>query len=265
MSKHSRTREEILLVYKHNILQQAGFIKKLKKEKKIIAAARLVVAITGISVCWYFWPLAIPFVSSLIFFSAWMIFLVFRDADKTAEIRSRERLIRINEHEISSMTGELHLSDHDDGHIYADPLHAYASDLDLFGPSSLFQFLNRCHAEQSKTLLADSLKGSLHVTRVKEKQYAIKELSEKQSACQQFQSIAMANPLNFKTENRLKHWMSQPAGSFEKPAWKWIQTDLSADHIVRTPVIYPGIYFIRLFPFFLDRMYRLVHIISAAK
>jgi hypothetical protein len=223
MSKHPASREDILLVYKKNIQQQGEFIKKLKNEKKIIAAARLMAAITGITVSWYFWPLAVPFTAAVILFSALMIFLVFRDADKSADIKNRERLIRINEHETGVMTGELYLSEYDDGQIFADPLHAYASDLDLFGPSSLFQFLNRCHAEQSRTLLADSMKKPLPCSRVKEKQEAAKELSGKQAACQQFQSGAMANPLSFKTENRLKHWMSQPAGIFEKPFWNVIR------------------------------------------
>jgi len=223
MSHHSKSREEILLVYKHNIREQDECIRKLRKEKKIIAVARLIVAVAGITVSWYFWPHTTPFLSAFILFSALMIYLVFRDADKTADIRNRERLIRINEHEISAITGELYLTDYDDGHNYADPLHAYAPDLDLFGPSSLFQFLNRCHAEQSKTLLANSMKTLLHSSRIKERQDSARELSLKQKDCQQFQSNAMANPLSFKTENRLKHWMSQPSGVFEKPIWNGLK------------------------------------------
>ena len=138
MSQHSSSRKEILLVYERNIHQAEERIKKLKKEKKIIAVTRLITAITGITISWYFWPMTIPFIAAIILFSALMIFLVFLDADRTSGIRNGERLIRINEHEVMAMTGNLYLSDYEDGQVFADPMHAYASDLDLFGPSSLF-------------------------------------------------------------------------------------------------------------------------------
>ena len=138
-------------------------------------------------------------------------------------MQNRERLIIINRHEIAILSGELNTAGFDNGDQFSDPVHPYSSDLDLFGPSSLFLYLNRCHAEQSKKLLADALKNPLSSVRIKEKQHAAKELSRKQAACQQFQSLAMANPLTFKTENRLGYWIAQPAGIFKNRYWIWIK------------------------------------------
>ena len=223
MSHPFRSKKEIILAYQQNIHHHSQLIKKLKKEKNLIAFARLATVLAGFAVSWYLWPLTIAFSASVIIFSVILIFLIFRDADKSAEIKNRERLIRINEHEIDALTLNLNSSGYDNGHSFADPVHAYASDLDLFGPSSLFQYLSRCHADQSRKLLADYLKTPLSPFRIKEKQEAAKELSEKQSVCQHFQSMAMANPLTFTTEDRIKHWMDLPPGSFEKPYWKWIR------------------------------------------
>jgi len=223
MSQHTRSAHEIILAYEKNIRYQDGIIQKLKKEKYFISIARLVTVVTAIAVCWWLWPRTLPLICALLFFLGLLIFLVFLDADKTTDRQNRERLILINKHEIAILSGNLNTAGFDNGHLFEDPAHPFASDLDLFGPSSLFLYLNRCHAEQSKKLLADSMKNPLPSSRIKEKQDAAKELSQKQSACQQFQSLAMANPLSFNTENRLKFWIAQPAGIFNEQYWNWLK------------------------------------------
>jgi ABC-type multidrug transport system fused ATPase/permease subunit len=223
MSAYINPENKIILVYEKNILHQDTNIKKQKKEKNFISVARLVTVLAAIAVNWWLWPRTELFIFAVILFLGVLVFLIFRDADKTADIQNRERLILINRHEIAILSGELNTAGFDNGLRFADPVHPYASDLDLFGPSSLFLYLNRCHAEQSKKLLADSLKSPLPSTRIKEKQDAAKELSEKQTANQQFQSLAMANPLTFKTENRLRYWIAQPGGIFKNRYWIWIK------------------------------------------
>ena len=223
MRQPHSTRQEILQEYKQIIESQVATQKKLKREKTFIAIARLVVTLIGLGTSWYLWPRGLPFSLSLFCFTAVLIWLIFRDADKTEEIKNCERLIQINQHEVLTMSGDLRRSGFDDGSSYADAFHPYASDLDLFGPSSLFQYLNRCHAEQAKKRLADMLKAPLPVFTIKEKQIAVKELASKRNSCQKFQSLAMANPLSFNTERRLKHWLDQPAGDFGNTGWKWIQ------------------------------------------
>ena len=96
------------------------------------------------------------------------------------------------------------LNGYENGNKFSEPAHAYASDLDLFGESSLYQWMNRCHSDQSKELLAFSLKNPESLELIIKKQKAAKELSEKQESCQQFQSTAMANPLTYGTEKNFE-------------------------------------------------------------
>jgi len=221
MSKTSDSQKDILHKYQFKIQQIEAAIQKLKKSKRVLSTARLIVVLTGLYLSWFLWPSFSIVVIILILFSILFIYLVFRYADKTAEIENHERLIRVNQHELDAM--QYNLQGYEDGLIFSDPNHAYASDLDLFGPASIFQWLSRCHADQSKKLLADRLKSPLNPGLVKNIQDAAKELSEKQGPCQQYQSIAIESPLSFKTERKLKDWSdSHPAG-FEKPYWKWIQ------------------------------------------
>jgi MutS domain V len=219
MSRSYHTQQEIIASYKQVVdFHQANII-KLKKIKKTLGGARLIVAALAISLCWLM-TVSAAFLLLIICFAAIFIFLVSYDADKTMSIQNQEYLVAINAHEINAM--HYNLSSYEDGHQYFDAGHAYAADLDLFGPSSLFQWLNRCHADQSKKLLAERLKSALDPHSIQEKQLASKELAGKQDYCQQFQSVAMANPLRFDTESRLKKWMNLTSGPFENPKWKWI-------------------------------------------
>lgn len=212
---------DILMEYNKNIQDQQCHLHKLKQEKRLIATGRFLSAIAGFSVSWYFRTASGIFIFALIFFTAIFVWLLFRDADKTDEINNGERLIRVNQHEIDAIRQTL--KGYEDGREYSEPAHAYASDLDLFGDASLFQWISRCHAEQSRDLLAKYLKTSQPATLVKEKQAAVKELSEKQGVCQQFQSTAMVNPLTRKTEIKLKQWMASPSIGYRSPIWQWIQ------------------------------------------
>ncbi len=221
MTQKAGDRDAITQEYQHNIDRNRSAIQKIKNERKNISIARFIVVIVAFGFGWYVWPsvstVFVIFLLSGILFTM----LVFRDVDKLSFIKNYERLVIINQHELDAIG--LSITSYDDGHIFSDPAHAYASDLDLFGPSSLYQWLSRCHAEQSKLLLADRLKAPPFGGRVKKYQEAAKELSVKQASCQQFQSHAIENPLTYATEKKLKDWAASPAPGFEKAYWKWVQ------------------------------------------
>ncbi len=221
MTYQSRTKEEIQREYRQKMDRHGLAIQKLKKERAFISIARLMTIVVGLGCAWYLWPASIP-VSIILFITfVTFVFLIFRDVDKSAAIKNHERLICVNQQELDTIRHNL--KGYDDGVSFADTNHAYASDLDLFGPLSIFQWLSRCHADQSKKLLADRLKTPLHPELIKNNQEAAKELSEKQESCQQFQSLAIESPLSFKTERKIKDWSDSPPAGFEKPYWKWIR------------------------------------------
>jgi MutS domain V len=221
MSQSPRSQPEILKKYQQNIQRLESAILRLNQNKRLLSVARLITAAAGIGICWYYWPAAGIVLSAILLFSIIFIFLVFRDADKSSAINNCQRLIRVNCHELDSMQQNLH--GYEDGQAFTDPFHAYASDLDLFGPSSLYQYVSRCHADQSKKLLAHYLKESLPVSMIKEKQFAAKELAGKQAYCQNLQATAMAKPLTMQTEEKLKQSIDAPSVGFQHPFWKWFQ------------------------------------------
>jgi hypothetical protein len=221
MSQSPRSQTDILKIYQHNIEVHEAIIQKLNVSKRVLAITRLLTVLIGMGIAWYFWPVAEIVVPAIVFSTIIFIYVVFRDADKTAAIKNSERLIFVNRHEIDALRKNLH--GYEDGQSFADPAHAYASDLDLFGPASLFQWLSRCHADQSKKLLAGYLKTAQDSSSIKDKQEAAKELSEKQAYCQNLQATAMANPVTNQSEEKLKQCVDAPSVGYQLSFWKGFQ------------------------------------------
>ncbi len=218
MSTHQDQAAGILQIYRANIQRRQLSVNKANKIKSTLAWARLAVFLLGAALVYVYWPALGSSALSILFCGIGLGILVLADDEKSEQIKNHERLILINQHEIDAM--HQHLSAYDDGHAFADPVHAYASDLDLVGTASLYQFLSRCHADQSRKLLSHHLLKPLPVGQIKEKQEAAKEIAGKMEWSQQFQSNAMADPISFQTEKRLEQWIEEPAGIFEKPYWK---------------------------------------------
>jgi hypothetical protein len=223
MSQSTNEQEQILQSYRQNIERFRVAVRNLKKNKTILAIARLLIVVAGVGSAWYFWGNSLAVVSAILLSGIIFIFLIFRDDDTTRGIQNNERLIKINKHELDTINYEFNLPGYDDGQVFADTGHAFASDLDLFGPASLFQWMSRCYSDQSSKLLASQLKAALPVKSIKERQAAAKELAEKQAWCQQFQSTSLARPLTDKTERTLQNWMASPSAGFNKSFWSWFQ------------------------------------------
>lgn len=70
-------------------------------------------------------------------------------------IARKEDLHSVFVHELEALNGDF--SSYDDGSRFANPHHPFAVDLDVFGPESLFQRMNRCVTSGGAQLLAGYL------------------------------------------------------------------------------------------------------------
>src|SRR5258705_13055044 len=100
------SQSEIIQTYRQTIDQYHSAIQKLKKIKRSLSFARLIVVVLGVATCWLL-PVSIFFFVAMIVFAAGFIFLVFRDADKSSTIKNHERLVEIIRHEVDAMQQEL--------------------------------------------------------------------------------------------------------------------------------------------------------------
>lgn len=97
-----------------------------------------------------------------------------------------------------------------DGAEFLDPLHPYAGDLDIFGPHSLFQFLNRTVTAAGKQQLANYLSAAAPTAVILERQAAISALAQQVDWCQEFRAKGADLQDDPAHARRLLAWLEEP-------------------------------------------------------
>jgi len=92
---------------------------------------------------------------------------------------------QVNIREINVLNDQY--EENDDGAEFINEEHEYTHDLDVFGPSSIFQYINRCFSQQGMKDLAKRLsKGLQNAQEIIKLQQAISELSKKPEWMQKY-------------------------------------------------------------------------------
>ncbi len=206
--------------YQKQVLKYDEILKRLKTNRTYFGWIRLLIVI-----------LILLFIYSLFFDSsiiAWLIvaagitsflYVISIDTDNNEKIADIERLLTINNEELSILNGNYY--NREDGLSFLPAEHPYAGDIDLFGTASIYQYINRCTSEQSKKLLATLLLSPSEKDIVIQRQEAAKNLEPHLEWRQELQSAGMANPLTFSTENRITFWLNMPA-PFKQKFWQFL-------------------------------------------
>lgn len=111
---------------------------------------------------------------------------IIREADKFC------KLAAINQRCLQRIKGEWTVFP-DDGQEFADPNHPYANDLNIFGPASLFQWINTANTWYGRQTLGNWLENPRKdAEHIKKKQGAVRELASKLEFCQGLQCEGLA-------------------------------------------------------------------------
>jgi hypothetical protein len=117
------------------------------------------------------------------------------DVRQVRAMKRRDRaglLARINQDSLQRLNGEWP-GFADTGAEFADPDHPFSGDLDLFGPGSLFQWINTATTFLGRRRLAHILAGPLPgVEEIRERQEAVAELGSFLGWRQEFQAEGLA-------------------------------------------------------------------------
>lgn len=162
-------------------------VRALKKRFVALATLRLAVFLVMVISVYLLWN-QLPWVilAAASGLSAFL-FLVARATDVRRQQRYAEEMVTIQEIELEALQGNFHRLNTGAAHL--DNAHPYNQDIDLFGPGSLFQQLNRTETPGGELLLATWL-NSNHIDRVPEKQQVVRELSGKPEWRQHFRASA---------------------------------------------------------------------------
>ncbi|MGP1476682.1 MAG: MutS-related protein [Phocaeicola sp.] len=128
-----------------------------------------------------------------------------------------EMLIKINRDEVAVLNNDY--SPFDEGTEFIDPANRYSFDLDVFGPHSLFQLMNRTCTSFGKQILGNWLSNhSEHKEEIESRQKAVKELADLHEFRETFRVTGLLNHGNSQDKEELSNW-AQSRPHFSTQIW----------------------------------------------
>jgi hypothetical protein len=200
-----------------NSLQQQ--LKILYRKWSAIAWIRFAIFIAVVLTVYFLWSNGLfVIITTIALGIALFLFAVSKDVDNKNTIKNLETLLCINKDEINYL--QQNFNDKYDGKELEPKLHAYARDLDVFGPSSLFQCVSRCNAEQAIKLFAERLMTPLTKERILMQQHAVKEIRSAITWSQQFRAFGINEKITIDSEKRINEWLATEDKVFVNRRWK---------------------------------------------
>lgn len=177
----------------------------LSKKHNIITALRLLLAAGFLASLYFYFSAAqsnylYPAAAALVLFIVLMQLNQKVAWDKTFS----KNLIRINTEELGFLEDKKPAGSA--GTEYQDASHAYTADLDLFGPRSLYQYLDRTGTQMGKDRLAALMQQQQGAAAIKANQEAVQELRDALEWRQELLALARITDDNRTVYNNLLAW-----------------------------------------------------------
>jgi len=211
--------------YQKQLSESSALLKDLQRKISTIAMGRLA---TGIAVilCIYrlfrtygatFWWIAFLLLTGL------FIFLLRKSGDLQEREGYQAKRKKINEAELSGLKGQFEQFDKGEG--IAGPDHPFAFDLDLFGPSSLFQRINRTVTIAGKMTLGSYLsRPEQNAQAIRARQSMVAALQKAPEWCQKFLITGSLNQEDPGDRKNIEDWLQIKPVYFPNKFWKAILT-----------------------------------------
>lgn len=206
--------------YRKQIEEHSVLLEKAKKKHRFFTFARLF-AFLLIITSWYLigWGTILLIVVSLE--TALFLYLVNKWLDAKLEKETEELYIELNKNELSVLSGNW--SDFRDGSEFKSAGHPFAADMDLFGPKSVYQYINRTVLPIGAKRLAETLSRGAKDKQLN--QSMISELSENVKWAQQF---IVESKVYLKNEDRQQSLHELKTAEFGNNSISWLKWLLPA-------------------------------------
>ena len=188
----------------------ADQVKSLEKSLRTASILRFLSFISAMAWSYLFYQSPVIFWIGLVVALVIFLALVLHYQRLKAKKDLSREFMRINLIELDALKG--HFNALPKGGQYASPKHPYNMDIDLFGPNSFFQYLNRSSTRAGRDHLAVLLNSNL-ISGIKKRQEAVRELSEQVIWRQEFSAHANLLHSDSKPDMIIK-WIAA-----YKPAW----------------------------------------------
>ncbi len=189
---------------------------KLDGKSSLLSNLRLIVFLSGalLAVLTFLYIDMIPgFAVSFVCLAAFL-FLVVRHEAVINAAKRYGNLIKINKMCSSRIDGTW-IDFTDSGLEYVDGKHSYSSDLDVFGPASLYQMINCAGTWHGKEHLRKLLESpDKRPEQIRKRQKAISELAGKSDFCQELQCEGVSEPEMLKDPGELLEYFESKSKLF---------------------------------------------------
>jgi len=229
---------------KQDYLDQAASLGiKVEKEKKIlflIALFRLITFAGGFILTYLSFELSkYTGFAAFVFFVSLFLFLLRSDSLHSSRKIYLENLVRINTDEAKALDGDFSMFK--DGSPFIRKDHDFSYDTDIFGPSSLFQFLCRTCTGYGSRVLAEWLSDPYSVSSLMEmRQEAVKEISGKDLWRKSFLATGMNTELDQQQISGFTAWLSGEDQMLTTLYRKWIMWLLPALNLISLVCVIMG-------------------------
>ena len=191
--------------YKEQIGEHHSLLQQLEIKHTRFGLLKFVIVACLLASVLLYWQKHIYVTAYFIPFGVFLyLFLSRRHQLVLDKIALEKEIIAINKQELQFL--ERKSVPFEDGAHFSDATHPYSNDLDIFGTSSLFQFINRTVTFRGGSLLANILMSTHPKEVILRRQEGIKELSKQLVWRQKFAALARICRDNEQTFAYLKKW-----------------------------------------------------------
>lgn len=210
---------------------------KLKVKLRLFVVWRLAIFFAVAVASYIFWWSGLPSALILVAGVALFAFAVHRNASVKEAYKVETAYRDLCLAEADALSGKW--TQHPRGERHIDSAHPYASDLSIFGPFSLFQFLNRTQTEGGEDVLAHWLKTPLTEPRhIRDEQEIIAGFAHDPDWCLRYLALARIAAGDLDNNPTTAHEGAAAQAPRGGKAWRFIATRLAPTAILGLTVAY---------------------------
>ncbi len=201
--------KEIVEKYQERVTCFSLELSKTRRKGNLLSLTRLLIFIAGIILIYFTFGIHSLLAVTCFFLSGFLfLFVVKKHGQNNRQQRHLKELIKINEHELRGMKGDI--SPFDNGSEFVNTTHSFSFDLDLFGDGSLFQYLNRTCSSGGKKRLMNLLTMPLNDhSGIRSRQDAVRELTPGLDWRQQFLAAGNSYEEYGQEEQSILEWANK--------------------------------------------------------
>jgi hypothetical protein len=204
--------------YKQQMAVLQQLLLRHGRRNLVLGWGRLLIILTAVPVVYWIFPIAWGWgLGSILLLLAIFLTIVKADVANKATINQLRLQVEICEAELLALQGKFH--HFPNGENFMLPQHAYASDLDVLGHNSIFQYLCRAASFNGGQVLSQWLLGGADTLQIKERQEAAAELAGNHAFRLAFQAASIASPIPQTTVQKLTEWLNEQ-DIFTGRAWQ---------------------------------------------